>query len=59
LKTLDKKGSFNPIFKIILVSIADFKLEYIFSYILGTPIKIWGFLIQILPFIPVGYISPG
>ena len=42
LKTLDSPGIFKPIYKINLESMAAFKFEYIFSYILGTEIKRWG-----------------
>ena len=39
LKKLDNPGTFRPIFKIAFDSIAAVKLEYIFSYILGTDIN--------------------
>ena len=39
LKIFERPGIINPYFNIALDSIAAIRLEYIFSYILGTEIK--------------------
>ena len=44
LKTPDNPGIFKPILRIVFDSIAAVKLEYIFSYILGTDINKCGWI---------------